>query len=401
VKQIYPSSITAEGFAAGGSVLDHKFGAGDPYTLGVEEEYMLLDGESFDLVQHVDTVLASVVGHELEAQIKPELMQSVLEIATPVCRTAADVDQELRKLREYVTSVARKQSLRVGSAGTHPFSHFERQRITARDRYHALVDQMQYVARRELIFGLHIHVAVDDAEKAIQVVNGLLLELPALLALSASSPFWRGEPTGLASTRQLVFAAFPRSGPPPRFRDYNDYAEVVGQLEKTGTIADYTHIWWDIRPHPKLGTVEVRICDAVTRVEDAVALAAYCQALVKLYSEQYERGEEIRTYHRILTSENKWLAARYGLEAPLMDLATGHRNRTPVAQLVRRRLRDVEPHAKELGSERELEGIQAILRKGNGADRQLRVFNANRDVVEVVREIAEATEAAATPVAAS
>ncbi len=401
MKQIYPSSITAEGFAAGGSVLDHKFGAGDPYTLGVEEEYMLLDGESFDLVQHVDTVLASVVGHELEAQIKPELMQSVLEIATPVCRTAADVDQELRKLREYVTSVARKQSLRVGSAGTHPFSHFERQRITARDRYHALVDQMQYVARRELIFGLHIHVAVDDAEKAIQVVNGLLLELPALLALSASSPFWRGEPTGLASTRQLVFAAFPRSGPPPRFRDYNDYAEVVGQLEKTGTIADYTHIWWDIRPHPKLGTVEVRICDAVTRVEDAVALAAYCQALVKLYSEQYERGEEIRTYHRILTSENKWLAARYGLEAPLMDLATGHRNRTPVAQLVRRRLRDVEPHAKELGSERELEGIQAILRKGNGADRQLRVFNANRDVVEVVREIAEATEAAATPVAAS
>jgi glutamate---cysteine ligase / carboxylate-amine ligase len=401
VKQIYPSSITAQGFAAGGSVLEHKFGAGDPYTLGVEEEYMLLDGESFDLVQHVDTVLASVVGHELEAQIKPELMQSVLEIATPVCRTAADVDKELRRLREYVTSVARGQSLRVGSAGTHPFSHFERQRITARDRYHALVDQMQYVARRELIFGLHIHVAVDDAEKAIQVVNGLLLELPALLALSASSPFWRGEPTGLASTRQLVFAAFPRSGPPPRFHDYNDYAEVVGQLEKTGTIADYTHIWWDIRPHPKLGTVEVRICDAVTRVEDAVALAAYCQALVKLYCEQFDRGEEIRTYHRILTSENKWLAARYGLEAPLMDLATGRRNRIPVAQQVRRRLRDVEPHAKELGSERELEGIQAILRKGNGADRQLRVFNANRDVVEVVREIAETTEAAAAPVAAS
>jgi carboxylate-amine ligase len=401
VKQIYPSSITAEGFAAGGSVLEHKFGEGDPYTLGVEEEYMLLDGESFDLVQHVDTVLASVVGHELEAQIKPELMQSVLEIATPVCRTAADVDQELRRLREYVTSVAREQSLRVGSAGTHPFSHFERQRITARDRYHALVDQMQYVARRELIFGLHIHVAVDDAEKAIQVVNGLLLELPALLALSASSPFWRGEATGLASTRQLVFAAFPRSGPPPRFRDYNDYAEVVGQLEKTGSIADYTHIWWDIRPHPKLGTVEVRICDAVTRVEDAVALAAYCQALVKLYCEQVERGEEIRTYHRILTSENKWLAARYGLEAPLMDLATGRRNRVPVAQLVRRRLREVEPHARELGSERELEGIQAILGQGNGADRQLRVFNANRDVVEVVREIAEATEAAAAPVASS
>jgi carboxylate-amine ligase len=397
VKQIYPSSITAGGFAEGGSVLDHAFGKGEPYTLGVEEEYMLLDGETFDLVQHIDTVLATVVGHELEAQMKAELMQSVLEIATPVCRTATDVDHELRKLREYVASVAQGHSLRVGSSGTHPFSLFERQRITARDRYRALVDQMQYVARRELIFGLHIHVAVDDAEKAIQVVNGLLLELPVLLALSASSPFWRGEPTGLSSTRQMVFAAFPRSGPPPRFKDYNDYAEVVGQLEKTGCIADYTHIWWDIRPHPRLGTVEIRICDAVTHVEHAVALAAYCQALVKLYCERFDSGEEIQSFHRILTSENKWLAARYGLEAPLMDLATGRRNRLPVAQLVRRRLRDLEPHARELGSERELEGIQDILGNGNGADRQLRVFNANRDLVEVVREIADATEAAAVP----
>jgi glutamate---cysteine ligase / carboxylate-amine ligase len=395
VKQIYPSSITAAGFAEGGSVLEHAFGKGDPYTLGVEEEYMLLDGETFDLVQHIDTFLAAVAGHELEAQMKAELMQSVLEIATPVCKTPSEVDRELRKLREYVTSVAAQKSLRVGSAGTHPFSLFEAQRITARDRYRSLVDQMQYVARRELIFGLHIHVAVDDPEKAIQVVNGLLVELPLLLALSASSPFWRGEPTGLASTRQLVFAAFPRSGPPPRFRDYTDYAEVVGQLEKTGCIADYTHIWWDIRPHPKLGTVEVRICDAVTRVEHAVALAAYCQALVKLYSERFDAGDEIPSYHRILTSENKWLAARYGLEAPLMDLATGRRNRLPVAQLVRRRLRELEPHARELGSESELEEIQDILANGSGADRQLRVFNANRDVREVVREIADATEAAA------
>ena len=295
-----------------------------------------------------------------------------------------------------VRRVRREQkSLRVGSAGTHPFSLFEPQRITARDRYRALVDQMQYVARRELIFGLHIHVAVDDAEKAIQVVNGLLVELPILLALSASSPFWRGEATGLASTRQMVFAAFPRSGPPPRFRDYADYAEVVGQLEKTGCIADYTHIWWDIRPHPRLGTVEIRICDAITRVEHAVALAAYCQALVKLYCERFDRGEEIRSFHRILTSENKWLAARYGLEAPLMDLETESRNRLPVAQLVRRRLKQIEPHARELGSSDALDGIRDILSNGNGADRQLRVYNANRDIAEVVRAIADATEAAA------
>src|SRR5213596_3482192 len=212
-QQIYPASITGKGsrFAPGGSVLEHAFGKSDPYTLGVEEEYMLLDAETFDLVQHIDTVLAAVAGHELEPVINAELMQSVLEIATPVCRTPAGIDRQLRHIRGYVSDIAREQGLRVGSAGTHPFSLFERQRITARDRYRALVDQMQYVARRELIFGLHIHVAVDDAEKAIQVVNGLLVELPLLLALSASSPFWRGELTGLASSRQMVFAAFPRS----------------------------------------------------------------------------------------------------------------------------------------------------------------------------------------------
>ena len=396
MKQIYPASITGKGFAAGGSVLDHKFGQGDPYTLGVEEEYMLLDNDTLDLVQHIDTVLADMSGHELEPRINPELMQSVLEIATPVCRDAAEVESQLRTLRGYVAETAAQRGMKVGSAGTHPFSLFERQRITARDRYRNLVDQMQYIARRELIFGLHIHVAVDDPEKAIQVVNGLLPQLAPLLALSASSPFWRGEATGLSSSRQMVFAAFPRSGPPPRFRNYQDYAEVIGQLEKTGCIADYTHIWWDIRLHPRYGTVEVRICDAVTRVEDAVALTAYCQSLVKLLSEQHDAGEEIPSYHRILTTENKWLAARYGLEAPIMDLVTGRRNRIPVAQLVRRTLRAIEPHARELGCDRELGGIKDILGRGNGADRQLRVFNANRDIVEVASEIAAATVEGAT-----
>jgi glutamate---cysteine ligase / carboxylate-amine ligase len=397
-KQAIPPSITGLNGIPTGSVLDHAFGAGDPYTLGVEEEYQLLDGATFDLVQHIDTILAAVSGHELEDQINAELMQSVLEIATPVCRTAGDVMHELAKLRAYVTGVAHDKLLRVGSAGTHPFSLFERQRITARDRYHALIDQLQYVARRELIFGMHIHVAIDEPEKAIQVVNGLLPQLAPLLALSASSPFWRGEPTGLASSRQMVFSAFPRSGPPPRFRDYADYADVVGRLEASGCIADYTHIWWDIRLHPRLGTVEIRICDAVTRVEDAVAIAAYCQALVKQLCERYEAGEEISSYHRILTSENKWLAARYGLEAPVMDLATGRRNRVPVARLIRRTASELMPHARELGSERELEGILSILARGNGADHQLRIYNANRDIVEVAREIADATEALPLPV---
>ena len=191
-ERLFPPGVTGEsGAAAVGSVLDHRFGASDPYTLGVEEEYMLLDPETFDLVQHVDTVLAAIYGHELETQVTSELMQSVIEIRTPVCRTAGDLADELRKLRAYVCSIGREQSLRVGSAGTHPFSLSERQRITAKGRYRYLVDQFQYIARRELIFGLHVHVAVDGPDKAIHVVNGLLPHLAELLALSASSPFWR------------------------------------------------------------------------------------------------------------------------------------------------------------------------------------------------------------------
>ena len=196
----------------------------------------------------------------------------------------------------------------------------------------------------------------------------------------------------------MVFAAFPRSGPPPRFKDYADYAEVVGQLERTGCIADYTHIWWDIRLHPRLGTIEIRICDAVTQLDDVVAITALCQALVKHYAERFDAGEGIPSYHRILTTENKWLAARYGLEAPVMDLATGKRNRHPVASMIRRTLKTIAPHAAELGSESELERIEDILARGDGADRQLHVFKANHDITEVVRDIADVTEVAATPV---
>jgi carboxylate-amine ligase len=373
------------------SVLEHAYGSSAPYTVGVEEEYMLLDPETWDLVQHVDSVLAAVAEGDFRARIYPELMQSVIEITTPVCVSAAEIDEQLRRLRRYVSQVAAAEGCRFASAGTHPFSLFERQRITAKDRYRNLVDQLQYIARRELIFGMHVHVAVDDPEKAIQVSNGLILHLPEFLALSASSPFWRGEPTGLASSRQMVFSAFPRSGVPPRFESYAAFAEVIGQLERTGCIADYTQVWWDIRPHAKLGTVELRVCDAVTRVEDVVAITAYYQALVKMLSEHVESGGTAPSFHRILTTENKWLVARHGLTAPVMDLVTGRRNRVPIVQLVRRTLRDLEPHARELGCERELEGISEILARGNGAEAQLRVWNANRDIVEVVEDLAART----------
>ena len=262
MKQVMPPSITGKGagFARGRQRARPQLRRRATRTRsGSRRSTCCSTRETFDLVQHIDTVLAAVAGHELEERINAELMQSVIEITTPVCRdrrrrrARADRAARVRDLDR-----ARRRACASARAGTHPFSLFERQRITARDRYRNLVDQLQYIARRELIFGMHVHVAVDGAEKAIQVVNGLLVHLSQLLALSASSPFWRGEPTGLASSRQMVFAAFPRSGPPPRFRDYADYAEVVGQLERTGCIADYTHIWWDIRLHPRLGTVEMR-----------------------------------------------------------------------------------------------------------------------------------------------
>ena len=393
-KQVVPPSIAGdEPVEAVSSVLEPRFGAGEPFTLGVEEEYMLLDGRTLDLVQHIEAVLAAVNAADFEGQITSEVMQSVLEIATPICSGPAEVDGQLRRLRAYVSEVAAADGLRIGSAGTHPFSLFERQRITAMDRYRSLVDQLQYVARRELIFGLHVHVAVDDADKAVQVVNGLVQHLGELVALSASSPFWRAQPTGLMSVRQLIAGAGPRSGPPPRFRDYADYAAVVGRLERTDCIADYTEIWWDVRLQPRLGTVEIRVCDAMTRVEDSVSLSAYCQALVKHYCEQYEAGRPIPSVHRILTSENKWLAARYGLEAPLLDLSTESDDRIPAHSLIERTLAEITPHARELGTDRELDGIRDILAHGNSADRQLDAFAAHHDIVDVATHVADETNA--------
>jgi carboxylate-amine ligase len=397
-KQVIPPSIAGEEpVEAVSSVLEPRFGAGEPFTLGVEEEYMLLDSRTLDLVQHVESVLAAVSADDFDGEIMGELMQSVLEIATAICSGPAEVERQLRRLRAYVSEIAAADNLRIGSAGTHPVSLFERQRITAMDRYRSLVDQLQYVARRELIFGLHIHVAVDDADKAIQVVNGLQQHLGELVALSASSPFWRGQPTGLMSVRQLIAGAGPRSGPPPRFRDYADYAAVVSRLERTDCIADYSEIWWDVRLQPRLGTIEIRVCDATTRVEDSVALSAYCQALVKHYCELHEARQPIPLVHRILTSENKWLAARYGLDAPLIDLSTQSDVRIPARSMIERTLTQIAPHARDLGADRELEGIRDILAHGNGADRQLSTFAAHHDIREVAAHIADQTNIAERP----
>ena len=356
---------------------------------------MLLDPVTWELVPRIETVLAASVGSELQPRISSELMQSVLEITTSVCASPAEIGEQLGRLRRYVSHVGAADGFRFASVGTHPFSRFESQLVTESARYRAMVEEFQLIARQQLIFGLHIHAAVDNPEKAIQVVDGVSLHAAEFLALSANSPFWQGKPTGLSSCRQMIFSALPRTGMPPRLQSYEEYAEIVGELEASGCIPDYTRIWWDVRPHPRLGTVELRICDAVTRVEDAVALAAYFQALVKLLCEQVESGARARSFHRILTTENKWLAARHGLRAELIDLARGHGRRIPVSELIRRTLRELEPHARELRSERELEGIAEILARGNGADAQLRLWEAGANPAAIVRELADASEVSA------
>jgi carboxylate-amine ligase len=375
--------------AAPASVLDHRFGAGPPLTVGVEEEYMLLDAESFDLAQRSEDILRSERQGDFADLVSAELFESLVEFHTPVCASIVDVQRELYRIRAHAVAVAGAQGLRLGSAGTHPFSLYEDQRVTRRERYRALVAELQYAARRELIFGLHVHVAVDDPDFAVRVLGPLQSHLGELVALSASSPFWRGRATGLASCRHLIFSAFPRSGPPPRFESYEQFATVVGELVACGCIEDYTRIWWDVRPHPRFGTVEVRVMDAVSRIEDAVALAAYVQALVARYRAEHDAGRALREHHPMLTRENKWRAERHGLQATVIDLEGG--GSVPIARMVENTLRDVAPHARDLGCDRELEGIRRILRDGNGADRQLAVHASTGDVGAVSRDIADIT----------
>jgi carboxylate-amine ligase len=374
-------------------VRDHRFGTGAPFTVGVEEEYMLLDARTLDLVQRVEGILRAEQHGDFAELVSAELFESLVEFHTPVCRTVAEVAHELRRVRAHAVAVAGQQGLLLGCAGTHPFSLFEAQHITERARYRALVDALQYAARRELIFGLHVHVAVPDPDLAIRVMNGLAPHLGELAALSASSPFWRGEPTGFAACRHTIFSAFPRSGQPPRFRDYAEYASVVRELVASGCIEDYTRIWWDVRPHPRFGTIEVRVMDAVSRIGDAIALAAYVQALVHRLATA--PPEELPACHPVITDENKWRAARYGLEASLVDPLQG--GPIPVKTLIGRTLEALVPHARELGCDAELEDVRRIMRDGNGADDQRAVFAEREDPVAVARRIVGVTRDAIEP----
>jgi carboxylate-amine ligase len=364
--------------------MDHAF-TGPSYTVGIEEELMIVDGRSFALVNAIETLLEA----SADGDLKPELMESVLEIATPPCASVPEAERELRALRRQVVDTAATKDLVIGSAGTHPFALWEDQRISARTRYRELVAALRFVARQELIFGLHVHIGLDDPDKAIHVADGMRVHLPVLLALSANSPFWRGDATGLASTRMPIFRTFPRVGVPPSYGDWAGYEREIDFMVDSGVMEDYTYLWYDVRPHPRLGTVEIRVCDAQTRVEHTIALAALIQAMVKELSEHFEAGQELAHYPWQMLDENRWLAARHGLEGELVDLPSSER--VPAKALARRLLERLRPHAEELGAAGALEGIEDLLARGNGAARQLVVFEANSDLREVMAEIVAAT----------
>lgn len=374
--------------------MEHRF-TGPNYTLGIEEELMILDAETLDLVNMIEAMLESAP-EDVAGEVKPELMESVLEIATDPCRNTGEAAAQLRQLRAAVRRTGEQKGLAIGSAGTHPFALWEDQRIVARPRYRDLISALRFVARQEIIFGIHVHVGLDDPDKAIHVANGMRVHVPVLLALSANSPFWRGDATGLASTRTPIFRQFPRVGIPPTYKGWDDYAKRIQFMTECGVVQDYTYLWYDVRPHPNLGTVEIRVMDAQTRVEHTAGLAALVQALVKELAEHFEAGKELSRYPFEMLDENKWLAARHGLEGELVDLPSTERVGTK--QLAQRLVDRAREHAQDLGSAAELEAVADLLEHGNGATRQVVVYEANHDLREVVAEIVAATgDSAAAP----
>ena len=347
---------------------------------------MILDPSSLDLVNAIE----SIIGEDPPSgEIKPELLESVLEIATSPCKDIPTAGAELASLRGFARDRAQSQGLQIGASGTHPFARWEDQRVVRDDRYRGLVRLLGWVARQELVFGMHVHVGMADPEEAIYVANGLRPYVPMLIALSANSPLLRGEMTGLMSSRVPIFRALPRVGLPPRFADWGDFVRRVETMSDSGMIEDYTYLWYDVRPHPRLGTVEIRAMDSQTRVEHTIALGALVVSLVKLLTEAFQAGAEPLDAPWEILDENRWLAARHGLDAELFDHASGERR--AVRQMTEDLLGRLAPHARELGCEAQLEDVRDLLRKGNGALRQQMVYEANHDLRELVAEIIATT----------
>jgi carboxylate-amine ligase len=365
----------------------HRFRPGNEYSLGVEEELVLVGGDELAPVPLVARIVAAVGDPE---HVKPELMRCQLELATPPCRTSSEVLDALRALRVSGRLAAALYDARLVAAGTHPVAIAEEEPITDNDRYRELIAELRYPVRRELCCGMHVHVAVGGAEKACHVVEALVPDLPLLLALSASSPFWRGKETGLASTRTIVFQSMPRSGLPPVLGTYEAFADGLDRLAAAGAVADHSHLWWDVRPHPRFGTVEVRVMDVQPRAVDSAAIAGLVQALVRHHGCAYERGARAAPASRWLVSENRWLAARHGLRARLVRL-DGDRGQASARELVLELVERLEEDADAVGAGWALAHVAGLVHEGTSADRQLSAYRESRSFRALLAGLAQET----------
>ncbi len=365
------------------------------FTLGIEEEFQLIDPATRELRSHIQQIIEG--GKTiLQEQLKAELHQSIVELDTSICNDARAAREEVIRLRSGLAALAETQGLKIASAGTHPFSHWMDQLITRHDRYATIVKDMQQIARANLVFGLHVHVGIPDREEAIDVMNQARYFLPHLYALSVNSPFWLGQNTGLKAYRQMIFERFPRTGIPDAFDSLSEYEDYLELLVSTNCIDNAKKIWWDIRLHPFFNTIEFRICDAQSRVDDTIALAALMQTIVVKLLKLRRQNVTFRNYPRRLIDENRWRASRYGLDGKLIDF--GRKREMEERELLHEMLQFLAEEVEELGNQREIEHIEAIIREGTGADRQLAVWERTQDMKAVVDQIvAETNEGLAEP----
>ncbi len=359
-------------------------------SIGIEEEYQTIDPNTRDLRSHIQAEIIQKGKTLLAERVKPEMHQSVIEIGTGVCANIKEAKAEIRSIRQQIIGLARQNGLRLAAAGTHPFAQWRDQEIYPDDRYRMIVEDMKMVARANLIFGLHVHIGIEDRETAIQIMNAARYFLPHILALSVNSPFWQGMDTGLRSYRCKVFDKFPRTNIPDLYNSWSEFENYVNLLIKTNCMDNAKKIWWDIRPHPHFPTLEFRICDIPMRVDETIAIAALCQAVVAKLYRLHEQNLSFRHYSRALIMENKWRAARYGLGGKLIDF--GKQAEVPVRDLICEILEFVSDVTGELDSKEEIAYITRILDEGSGADRQLRVFGETGDLNQVVDYVIEQTE---------
>jgi len=361
------------------------------FTLGIEEEYQTIDPVTRDLRSHVATEMLAHGKLQLHERVKAEMHQSVVEVGTRVCENIQVAQEDLFDLRRNMVRLAEEHGLTLVAGATHPFADWREQEIYPDPRYAKVVEDLQLVARANLIFGLHVHVGIEDRETAIRIMNSIRYFLPHILALSTNSPFWLGMETGYKSYRAKVFEHFPRTNLPDSFASYSEFESYVALLVKTNSIDNAKKIWWDVRPHPFFNTVEVRICDIPLRAAESIAIAALIQATACKLWRLHAANLDFRHYSRALIMENKFRAVRYGLDGHMIDF--GKQTEVPTRALIVEFLAFVDDVLDELGSRNEIAYIHTMLEQGSGADRQLRVFRETGDLKAVVDYMASETRA--------